>query len=194
MSGAGGAPGDRRPEVFLSEGVIADRVEALAREIAAVHPRHPRHPGDSGRALHLLVVLRGAFVFAADLARRLGALGVELTLDFCRVSTYGDDTEPGVPAVELPDAAALAGREVLIVEDILDTGFTLAALRRAIAQQATPRSLGSVALLSKPARRRIRIEADFTGFVVPDRFLVGYGLDHAGRYRQLPYIGVLEPG
>lgn len=175
------SPSTRRPVEFLSAETIARRVAQLAEEIAAAH----RH-----RKLHLLVVLRGAFVFASDLARRLDGLGVEVTVDFCRVASYGDGTEPGVPAVELYHPETLTDRDVMIVEDIVDTGIALDALDRAIAP-AAPRSLCSVALLSKPARRRLPVEADFVGFVVPDRFLVGYGLDYAGRYRQLPFIGVL---
>ena len=179
---AGPVRREARPAELLSAEVIARRVETLAEEIAAAH---------ANRRLHLLVVLRGAFVFAADLARRLDALGVELTVDFCRVASYGDGTEPGVPAVELYHPETLTDRDVMIVEDIVDTGIALDALARAVAPSA-PRSLCSVALLSKPARRRVPVEADFTGFVVPDRFLVGYGLDYAGRYRQLPFIGVLD--
>ncbi len=175
-------PRASRPAEFLSAEILAERVGTLAEEIAAAH---------ADCNLHLLVVLRGAFVFAADLARRLDALGMELTVDFCRVASYGDGTEPGVPAVELYHPETLTDREVMIVEDIVDTGTALEALVRAVTPSA-PRSLRSVALLSKPGRRRMPIEADFTGFVVPDHFLVGYGLDYAGRYRQLPYVGVLD--
>ena len=168
------------PEV-LSADAIAARVKSLAEEIAAAH---------TGRKLHLLVVLRGAFVFAADLARELHARGIEVTVDFCRVASYGDGTEPGTPAVELYHPETLTDRDVMIVEDIVDTGTALEALLRAV-KSAAPRSLCTSALLSKPSRRRVDIEADFTGFIVPDRFLVGYGLDYAGRYRHLPYIGAL---
>ena len=169
---------------MLSAEAIADRVKSLAQEIAEASP---------GRSLHLLVVLRGAFVFAADLARELDRCGVEVTFDFCKVSSYGDGTEPGVPVVSLPDPEALRGREVMIVEDIVDTGLALDALLRAIGPWE-PQSLRCAALLSKPARRRLPVEPDHLGFVVPDRFLVGYGLDHAGRHRQLPYIGILPDG
>ena len=168
------------PEV-LSADVIAARVKSLAEEIAAANP---------GRNLHLLVVLRGAFVFAADLVRALHGRGIEVTVDFCRVASYGDGTEPGVPAVELYHPETLTDRDVLIVEDIVDTGTALEALLRAV-DAAGPRTVACAALLSKPSRRRVAIEADFTGFIVPDRFLVGYGLDYAGRYRHLPYVGAL---
>ena len=180
VTAVGRAATDRPAEV-LSAAVIARRVRSLAEEIAAAH---------EGRTLHLLVVLRGAFVFAADLARELDTLGCELTVDFCRVASYGDGTEPGVPAVELYHPETLTDRDVLIVEDIVDTGLALEALIREVGS-AAPRSLASVALLSKPSRRRVPVESDFTGFIVPDQFLVGYGLDYAGRYRQLPYIGAL---
>lgn len=169
------------PPEILSAGVIAARVQSLAEEIAAAN---------AGRKLHLLVVLRGAFVFAADLVRELHARGIEVTVDFCRVASYGDGTEPGVPAVELYHPETLTDRDVLIVEDIVDTGVALEALLRAV-HSAGPRSVACAALLSKPSRRRVTIQADFTGFVVPDKFLVGYGLDYAGRYRHLPYVGAL---
>ncbi len=168
------------PEV-LSAAVIAARVESLAGEIEAAH---------ADRKLHLLVVLRGAFVFAADLARALHSRGMEVTVDFCRVASYGDGTEPGVPAVELYHPETLTDRDVMIVEDIVDTGFALEALMRAV-KSAGPRSVCCAALLSKPNRRRVTIQADFTGFIVPDKFVVGYGLDYAGRYRHLPYVGSL---
>lgn len=168
------------PEV-LSADVIAARVKSLAEEIAAAN---------LGRNLHLLVVLRGAFVFAADLVRALHGQGIEVTVDFCRVASYGDGTEPGVPAVELYHPETLTDRDVLIVEDIVDTGTALEALLRAV-NSAGPRSVACAALLSKPSRRRVAIQADFTGFIVPDKFLVGYGLDYAGRYRHLPYVGAL---
>lgn len=180
MTSSGGETAANPPEVLSAE-VIARRVKSLAEEIAAAH---------AGRNLHLLVVLRGAFVFAADLARELHSDGMEVTVDFCRVASYGDGTEPGVPAVELYHPETLTDRDVLIVEDIVDTGIALEALLRAV-KSAAPRSLGTAALLSKPSRRRVAIQTDFTGFIVPDRFLVGYGLDYAGRYRHLPYVGAL---
>ena len=180
MAPSGGEAATSPPEV-LSADAIAARVKSLAEEIAAAH---------AGRKLHLLVVLRGAFVFAADLVRELHAHGIEVTVDFSRVASYGDGTEPGTPAVELYHPETLTDRDVMIVEDIVDTGTALEALLQAV-KSAAPRSLCTAALLSKPSRRRVAIEADFTGFIVPDRFLVGYGLDYAGRYRHLPYIGAL---
>ncbi len=155
----------------------------LAAEIAQATP---------GGDLHLLVVLRGAFVFAADLARRLAEQGLDPSVDFCRVISYRDRAEPGAPEIQGLHPDSLAGRDVLIVEDIIDTGGSLRALQEAIPSDG-PRSLRSVALLHKPARRRHpRIAPDFTGFVIPDRFVVGYGLDFRERHRHLPYIGVLE--
>ena len=169
------------PPEILSAEVIAARVQSLAEEIAGA---------GADRKLHLLVVLRGAFVFAADLVRELHRLGLEVTVDFCRVASYGDGTEPGVPAVELYHPETLTDRDVLIVEDIVDTGIALEALMRAV-KSAGPRSVACASLLSKPSRRRVPVQADFTGFIVPDKFLVGYGLDYAGRYRHLPYVGAL---
>lgn len=179
----------RRPAELLSADAIADRVRSLAGEIAVEHAKE----AGEGANLHLLVVLRGAFLFAADLARELAGLGVEATVDFCRIVSYRDGTEPGVPEVHLFHPESLEGRHVLVVEDIVDTGVALEALRRALRPHRF-RSLRSAALLSKPARRRLPVEADYTGFVIPDRFVVGYGLDYAGRYRHLPYVGVLEDG
>ena len=181
MSPPGKETAAHPPEVLSAE-AIAARVTSLATDIAAAN---------AGRNLHLLVVLRGAFVFAADLARELHGQGIEVTVDFCRVASYGDGTEPGVPAVELYHPETLTDRDVLIVEDIVDTGIALEALLKAV-HSAGPRSVACAALLSKPSRRRVAIQADFTGFIVPDKFVVGYGLDYAGRYRHLPYVGALQ--
>ncbi len=171
-----------RPAEFISAEAIRERVAELAREIAATIP---------GPDLHLLVVLRGAFIFAADLARALSRAGFEPTFDFCRVISYREGIEPGPPEVQGLRIEGLVGRDVLIVEDILDTGGSLRALTAAIPPDA-PRSLRTVALLEKPSRRRDPVEADFVGFVIPDRFVVGYGLDFAEGSRHLPYVGVIE--
>lgn len=171
---------------LLSAEAIRARVETLAGEIEVEHAR----VAAEGESLHLLVVLRGGFLLAADLARALARRGMEVTVDFCRIVSYRDGTEPGDPEVHLEGAESLHDRHVLIVEDIVDTGVALDALTRAIAPHR-PRTLRSVALLSKPARRRLPIEADFTGFVIPDRFVVGYGLDIAGRYRHLPHVAAI---
>ncbi len=183
VEAAPGCPSpEARPVELLSEETIAARVLELAEEIAAA-------AGDS--PLHLVVVLRGAFVFAADLVRALDRVGVEVTVGFCRIASYGDGTTPGKPRLELPSPESLHGRDVLIVEDIVDTGVAFDALLPGLAGFG-PRSLRTVALLSKPSRRRIGVPIDHVGFLIPDRFVVGYGLDHAGRYRQLPFIGVVS--
>ncbi len=176
-----------RPRELLSAAAIRERVETLAGEIAIEH----RRAAGEDAALHLLVVLRGAFVFAADLSRALARRDVEVTVDFCRIISYRDGKEPGDPEVHLPRPESLRRRHVLIVEDIVDTGVALDALTRAL-RPHEPRTLRCAALLSKPARRRFPIEADFTGFVIPDRFVVGYGLDLAGRYRHLPCVRTLD--
>ena len=174
------------PTELLSADAIRERVETLADEIEAEHTA----AAGEGEPLHLLVVLRGGFLLAADLARALARRGMEVTVDFCRIISYRDGTEPGDPEVRLDDPESLRGKHVLIVEDIVDTGVALDALTRAV-RPHRPRTLRCVALLSKPARRRLPIEADFTGFVIPDRFVVGYGLDMAGRYRHLPYVAAI---
>ncbi len=171
-----------RPAELLSAEAIRDRVVELAADIASAIP---------GPDLHLLVVLRGAFVFAADLARQLSEQGLEPTVDFCRIISYRDRTEPGEPEIQGLHLDSLAGRDVLIVEDITDTGGALRALLGAIPPEL-PRSLRSVALLHKPARRRHRVAPDLVGFIIPDRFVVGYGLDFQERRRHLPYVGLLE--
>ncbi len=172
-----------RPEQLLSEESIDERVRELAADVVAA----------AGTDLHLLVVLRGAFVFAADLARRLSDEGAEVTIDFCRVVSYRDGTEAGPVELEGLRVESLAGKDVLIVEDIMDTGGAARALLEAIPPDL-PRSLRTAALLDKPARRRHDLTPDFVGFVIPDCFVVGYGLDFAGRHRHLPYVGRLDGG
>ncbi len=165
--------------VLLSSDEISAKVGELAGRIRETY-------GD--RDLSLVGVLTGAFVFMSDLVRRLPN---RIRITFVTVSSYREATQAGplkmgpVPAEELTD------RDVLIVEDIVDTGYSLAAIRSRI-REAAPASLRAVALLDKPSRRETDVTIDFAGFTVPDEFLVGYGLDFAGRYRNLPYIGVLR--
>lgn len=158
---------------------IQARVAALAHEIRRDHEDH----------VHLVCVLKGAFMFTADLAR---ALEGETTLDFLAVSSYGTSTRASGQVQLLKDLETdLQGRDVVIVEDIVDTGLTLAYLRHLLAARA-PRSLRTVCLLDKPSRRKTHVPVEYVGFTIDDHFVVGYGLDHAERYRNLPYIGVLE--
>ena len=159
---------------------IRRRVTDLAREIRRDVP---------GR-LHLVAVLKGAFMFAADLARELGD---PLSLDFLAVSSYGQGASTSGEVKLLKDLdLTLEGRDVLIVEDIVDTGLTLSYLRDLL-NARRPNTLRTAALLSKPSRRRVEVRIDYVGFEIPDAFVVGYGLDWNERHRELPFIGIL-PG
>ena len=142
-----------------------------------------------GDPLHLVCVLKGAFVFLADLAR---ALRVPCTLDFLAVSSYAAGTTTTGEVRLLKDLdVALDGRHVVIVEDIVDTGLTLTYLLE-ILKARGPKTLRTACLLSKPSRRRVNVPVDYVGFEIEDRFVIGYGLDYAEQYRQLPYIGSLD--
>ena len=138
----------------------------------------------------LVGVLQGAFVFMADLVREID---LPLACEFLRTSSYTGTRSGGRPRVGPIPAQRLAGRHVLVVEDIVDTGLTVRRILRDV-RAVRPASLRLCSLLSKRARRRARIRIDYLGFEVPDRFVVGYGLDFDGRYRNLPYVGILEDG
>lgn len=168
--------------VRISPGEIAARVEELARDI------HDAMPVDT----LAVPVLTGSFVFAADLIRALARAGADWPLDFVTLSSYGAGTESsGTVRVTRDLTLPVAGRTVLLIDDILDTGRTLAFARDLLLERGAT-SVKLCALLDKPARRSATIEADFAGFSVSDEFLVGYGLDHDGRHRGLSYIGVVE--
>ena len=169
------------PAELLSESVIQARVKALGAQLAADY---------AGKSLVLLCVLKGSFVFAADLAR---AIDLPLRVEFLGVRSYGDDTRSsGVVQITLDLTRPIAGDHVLIVEDIVDTGLTLSYLREQLMAR-TPASVKVCALLHKPSRSVRPVEIDYLGFTVDDVFVVGYGLDHAEQYRNLPYVGVLKP-
>ena len=137
---------------------------------------------------HLVAVLKGGFMFLADLAR---AMPREVTIDFVKMQSYGSETmSSGTPQLVHGPAASIRGRHVVIVEDIVDTGLTLQALRRRLLSER-PASLRTVALLDKPSRRRTAVPIDLVGFRIRDEFVVGYGLDHDEAHRQLPYLGVI---
>ena len=163
---------------LISAKAIAARVEALAAEIATAFSGTDK--------LVVVGLLRGSFVFIADLVREID-LPVEV--DFLEVSSYGDGTESSREVRILKDLRGeIAGRDVLVVEDIVDTGFTLQAVLKLLATRV-PRRLESCALLDKPSRREVDIRATWTGFTIPDEFVVGYGIDYGQRNRNLPYIG-----
>lgn len=168
--------------VRISSAEIAARIEDMARDIRAA----------LGEETTVVPVLTGSFVFAADLIRALARTGADWPLDFITLSSYGKGSESsGTVRVVRDLVMSIEGRDVLLVDDILDTGRTLSAAREMLLARGA-RSVRLCTLLDKPSRRVVAIEADFTGFTVPDEFLVGYGLDHAGRHRGLSYIGVVE--
>jgi len=170
------------PRELISAAAIATRVGALAREIDRKLPPGP---------LTVVGVLRGAFIFMSDLVR---AIPREMTCDFLGVRSYGDATVSSVVVEITSDLAApIAGKHVLLVEDIADTGLTLRYLLDLL-QARNPASVHTCVLLSKTAQRTTKIPVDFVGFEAPDAFVVGYGLDAGQIYRNLPYIGVLDVG
>ncbi len=171
-------------EVLLDEGTIAGRVGKMAREISEAYANVEY--GDDG--LVLIGVLKGAFVFLADLARRLT---VPHHVDFIALSSYNRGQTKGEVRLIMDSRINVADRHVLIVEDIVDTGYTLDYLRRTFSARE-PASLRSCVFLSKPERRRVDVPIDYLGFEIPDVWVVGYGLDYGDRYRTLPYIGALK--
>jgi hypoxanthine phosphoribosyltransferase len=167
-------------EVLIDSATIARRVHELAGSIR-------RDTGD-GVPLHFVGVLKGAFVFFADLIRQMPG---PVTCDFLAVSSYGaEQTSSGQVQLTKDLDASLEGRDVVLVEDIVDTGRTLTYLQ-ALLRARAPRSLRTVCLLNKPARRVADVRIDYSGFTIPDQFVVGYGLDWNEEYRNLPYLGVL---
>jgi hypoxanthine phosphoribosyltransferase len=168
-------------QIALTAGQIQQRIQGLAREIEVDYPRT--------EDLHFVCVLKGAFLFLADLVR---AMDRDVTLDFIAVSSYAKGTTSSGEVRLVKDLdSGLEGRNVVIIEDIVDTGLTLAYLQE-ILRARSPRSLRTACLLSKPSRRQIDVPVDYIGFTIPDQFVVGYGLDFEGRYRNLPYIGLLR--
>ena len=165
-------------DTMISAKAIAARVEELAREITT-------HFNDTDK-LVVVGLLRGSFVFIADLVREID-LPVEV--DFLEASSYGDAMQSSREVKILKDLRGeIAGRDVLVVEDIVDTGFTLSHVVRLL-KSREPRRMEVCALLDKPTRREVPIRATWTGFEIPDEFVVGYGIDFAQRNRNLPFIG-----
>lgn len=169
-------------EVLISEDEIRAKVQELGVQLSRDY---------EGRPLTLVSVLKGSLPFMADLMR---AISIPVTIDLMEVSSYGGAvTETSGLVRILKDlSASIEGRDVLIVEDIIDTGLTLNYLLRYL-RGKNPRSLRICALLDKPARRLVDIDIDYQGFSIPDRFVIGYGLDYGEHYRNLPFIGVLKP-
>ena len=170
------------PEVLISEEAIQAKVAELARRISSDY----RDVDD----LIMVGVLKGSFIFLADLSRRLT---IPRSIDFMALSTYGDGTETdGAVRIIMDLRRNIAGKHVLVVEDIVDTGHTLAYLIRNLAARQ-PASLKTCVLVHKPDRREVYAQIDYLGFEIPDVWVVGCGLDWAEKYRALPYIGVVTP-
>ena len=175
------SPADDIAEVLIDEQAIAAKVRELGTAITEDY---------RGKDLVLVSILKGALPFLADLMRQMP---IPLALDFLEVSSYGEATESSGNVRILKDLAKpIEGREVVVVEDILDTGHTLSYVIEHL-RSKQPRSVRLCTLLDKPARRIVPIQIDYRGFEIPDKFVVGYGLDYAERYRNLPFIGVLKP-
>jgi hypoxanthine phosphoribosyltransferase len=170
----------RAAEILLSEAQIQKRVREMALEIRRDFPDD----------LHVIAVLKGAFIFLSDLAR---AMPGHVSLDFMAVSSYAKGTTSSGEVKMVKDLETpLDGRNVVIVEDIVDTGLTLSYLRKILSERH-PKTLRTACLLSKPSRRKVDVAVEYIGFTIEDRFVVGYGLDYAEQYRNLPHIAVLEP-
>jgi len=169
----------RPTEILLSAGQIQKRVAEMAADIERDFP--------SG--VHMVAVLKGAFMFLSDLIRRMRG---RVSIDFMAVSSYAKGTASSGQVRLLKDLdSSLDGRHVLIVEDIVDTGLTLTYLQD-ILRARNPQSLRTACLLNKPSRRQVNVNVEYIGFDIPDRFVVGYGLDYAEQFRQLDHIAVLE--
>ena len=168
-------------EILFTEEQLKSRVNEIARQIEADY---------AGREIMLISVLRGSFIFMADLCR---AIRLPCTLDFMSVSSYGaGTTSSGQVQITKDLSEDITGRHVIVVEDILDSGNTLSYLLN-ILEHRHPASVRLCALLDKPERRVKPVELHYSGFSIPDAFVVGYGLDYAEKYRNLPYIGILKP-
>ncbi|MFP4978607.1 hypoxanthine phosphoribosyltransferase [Paenibacillus sp. CN-4] len=168
-------------EILISEEEIQARIRELGAQLSAEY---------EGRTPLVICVLKGAFIFMADLVK---VITVPVEMDFMAVSSYGASTKSsGVVKIIKDLDVPVEGRDVLIVEDIIDSGLTLSYLIEMLEGRGTA-SISVVTLFDKPAGRTVKLEADYKGFVLPDEFVVGYGLDYAEKYRNLPYIGVLKP-
>jgi len=168
-------------QILLSEEQIRERVAQLGAEISADY---------QGKDLVLIGILKGAICFFSDLIRQVK---IPINVDFMAVSSYGNASQSSGVVKILKDLdIPIEGRHVLIVEDIVDTGLTLNYLKTNLLSR-NPASLKVVALLDKPERRIVDIQADYLGFTIPDEFVVGYGIDYAEQYRSLPYLAILSP-
>ena len=175
-----GGLSDDVQEVLFSEAQLAARIAEMGREIEAAY---------RGRDLLVVAILKGSFPFLADLVRQIN---LPLTVDFMSVSSYRGTKSTGVVKIQKDLDRSVVGKDILVVEDIVDTGLTLKYLLENL-ETRQPASTAVCTLLDKSAARKEEVEVRFSGFECPDAFVVGYGLDYDGVYRNLPYIGVLEP-
>lgn len=170
-------------EILLDPAALQARVAEMAAEIRRDH--------GVDVPIHFVAVLKGAFMFLSDLMR---AMEGPVTCDFIAVSSYGNSTKSsGEVRLQKDLDASIEGREVVVVEDIVDTGLTLTYLQE-ILRAREPKSLRTACLLSKPSRRQVDVKVEYVGFTIEDRFVVGYGLDYAEKYRNLPHIAVIAGG
>lgn len=181
---------DRMSKILFTEDVIQQRVKEMAAQITTDYTENGLANDSEGRPLLLIGVLRGALVFLTDLARRFL---IPLEYDLISVSSYENGTAPGAVRLVKDLEKPIEGRDVLLVEDIIDTGHTIEYLRRSFIARK-PASFRVCTLVDKVARREIATNIDYTGFALEeDEFIVGYGMDYAELYRNLPYIGILKP-
>ncbi len=168
-------------EIYFTAEEIEKKVEEIAKELDKFY---------QGEEVLMVGVLKGSLPFFVDLSRKIT---LPVSFDFIAASSYGNNTESsGKLNIQKDLSVSIEGKHVLVIEDILDSGNTLYNLFEHLSHQ-NPKSLKLCCLLDKPSRRKRDISADFCGFTIPDKFVVGYGLDYAERYRQLPYIGILKP-
>ena len=171
---------EQKIDVMIDEATVEVRIAEIAQQLSKEY---------EGKTIHIIGVLKGSVFFMCELAKRMKS---PVTMDFMSVSSYGDGTKSsGIVKLNKDFDESIEGKDVIIVEDILDSGRTLSYLVKLLGERK-PASLEVVTLLDKPDRRVIPVELYMTGFEIPDRFVVGYGLDCAQKYRNLPYIGVIE--
>ena len=171
---------DPKIDVMIDEDTVEARIAEIAQQLSKEY---------EGKTIHIIGVLKGSVFFMCELAKKLSVPG---TMDFMSVSSYGNDTKSSGVVKMIKDLdESIEGRDVVLIEDIMDSGRTLSYLIN-ILKERKPASFKVVTLLDKPDRRVVELEPDITGFVIPDRFVVGYGLDCAQKYRNLPYIGVIS--
>ena len=170
------------PDVLISEEEIILRLDALAKAI---------NDDFAGQDLTVICVLKGAFMFCSDLIKKIQ---LPINLEFIQLSSYGDGmSSTGNVKIEMDISGPIKNKNVLVIEDIVDTGLTIKTLFEMLSIRG-PKELKLASLLYKPARNEHPVKIDYLGFEIEDKFVIGYGLDYAGRYRELPYVGVLNAG